>query len=455
MRPWLALAARFVLGVLFLWSGLTKLTNPPGFLRGVVAYHATPDWLSRAIAYGLPTLEVCLAVMLILGILTRIVAAAAVLLQIVFLIGVIQLGARGIKTGTAVFGVGGVSTHPTQYLLTALLNVVLIAFGAVLVWWPWSRVSLDELLSRGDYVEPPSSKRLRNEQGRRKYEADVAAAAARAKIRNRYLAIGILLPVVLISFISIGVQAKRAMPAGDVSDNASSRLGVSVGSTATVVVDVFEDFQSSKSLSFEKQVGATLDKIAAEPNRQVRYHMVAIYNASSSGNRYSARAANAAICASDVSVKDFRLYHRYLFGVDGNGAQIMPAIGSHGRTDTSLIAYSQAALRLSSTDQTTFNSCVQSEQHQGMVEATTMNFTNRGYSNVPVVLVNGVRQKTLTVDALTKAIAATAVKNPPKPVATSTPSASASPAPASSTASSPAASSSATTSTTPEASASP
>jgi uncharacterized membrane protein YphA (DoxX/SURF4 family) len=454
MRPWLALVARFVLGVLFLWSGLTKLTNPPGFLRGVVAYHATPDWLSRGIAYGLPILEICLAVMLILGILTRIVAATALLLQVVFLIGVIQLGARGIKTGTAVFGVGGVSTHATQYLLTALLNVVLIAFGAVLVWWPWTRVSLDELLSRGDYVEAPSSKRLRNEQGRRKYEADVAAAAARAKIRNRYLAIGILLPVVLISFISIGVQAKRAMPAGDVSDNASSRLGVSVGSTATVIVDVFEDFQSTKSLALEKQLGATLDKIAAEPNRQVRYHMVAIYNASSSGNRYSARAANAAICASDINVKEFQLYHRYLFGVDGNGAQIMPAVGSHGRTDTSLITYSQNTLKLASTEQSTFNSCVQSEQHQGMVEATTMNFTNRGYTNVPVVLVNGVRQKTLTVDALNKAVAATAVKNPPKPQPAS--SASVSPVPASSTAaSSPAASASASATPSVSVSASP
>src|ERR1700760_3984950 len=97
VRLWLATAARLVLGVLFFWSGLVKLSDPRAFLRGVVGYDATPDWLSRGIAYGLPVLLVCLGAMLVIGILTRAAAAAAGVLQVFFLIGVIQLGLRGIK----------------------------------------------------------------------------------------------------------------------------------------------------------------------------------------------------------------------------------------------------------------------------------------------------------------------------------------------------------------------
>ena len=60
---------------------------------------------------------------------------------------------------------------------------------------------------------------------------------------------------------------------------------------------------------------------------------------------------------------------------------------------------------ISDTDLTTFQTCVQGEQHEGLVEATTLNFTNRGYTQVPIVLVNGVKLKTLTVDGLNKAVA--------------------------------------------------
>ncbi len=335
-QAWLATAARLIVGALFLWSALLKLSNPSGFLRGVVAYGATPDWLSRGIAYGLPTLEICLAAMLIVGLLARIAAIVAGLLQIVFLIGLIVLKAQTGHFSTGAFGIGGVTTHPTRYLLVALLNVVLIALCVAVVRLPESWLSVDELLQRGDHVEEPSAKRLRSEQGRRKYEAEVAAAQKRVAERNRYLLPGVLLPVILISFIAIGVQAKRATPATDSPANASHVQGVSVGNASPVTIDVFEDFQSTASLAFEKAVGADLDTMAASGSKQVRYHMVAIYDASSSGNRYSARAANAAICASDISNLDFRKYHRYLFGVDGNKAQIMPAIGSHGRTDASL-----------------------------------------------------------------------------------------------------------------------
>lgn len=428
LHPWSATAARLIVGALFIWSGLVKLSDPRAFLRGVVGYDVTPDWLSRAIAYGLPALLLCLGLMLVVGILVRIAAAVAAVLQLLFLIGVIELGLRSIKVSTGAFSTGGVTTHPTQYLLTGLLNIVLIALAAVAVLSPHSRLSLDEFLARGDYVEPPSSKRMRTEHGRRKYESDLAARQRAAAERHRYLAVGIMVPVVLISFVAIGVQANRTKAAVDGGGNASHVDGISVGfGGAPVTIDVFEDFQSRQSLAFEQSVGADLDKIAQQSDRQLRYHMVSIYDASSRGNQYSTRAANASFCASDISTKAFREYHRYLFGKDGNGNLIMPATGSHGRNDTTLIRYAQEALGITSTNLQTFQECVQSEQHIGLTQSTTLNFTNRGFTAVPVVLVNGKRLTTMTVDGLNRAIssaAAAAAAKAPKAKVTTTPSAS-------------------------------
>ncbi len=75
IRPWLGTVARLVLGVVFVIAGWQKLQDPRTFLRAVRAYDATPEWLSHGIAYGLPVLEVCLGVLLIVGFVTRYAAA--------------------------------------------------------------------------------------------------------------------------------------------------------------------------------------------------------------------------------------------------------------------------------------------------------------------------------------------------------------------------------------------
>ena len=76
-------------------------------MQAVRAYDATPEWLSKGIAYGLPVLELCLAVLLILGVITRIAAAITAVLLLVFLIGIIQAGVAGIKLECGCFGGGG------------------------------------------------------------------------------------------------------------------------------------------------------------------------------------------------------------------------------------------------------------------------------------------------------------------------------------------------------------
>ena len=59
------MVARLLLGFVFFWAAIPKLAHPLRFVQAVRAYDATPEWLSRAIGYGLPVLELCLAVVLL------------------------------------------------------------------------------------------------------------------------------------------------------------------------------------------------------------------------------------------------------------------------------------------------------------------------------------------------------------------------------------------------------
>jgi protein-disulfide isomerase len=428
-RSWLAAVFRLVLGGLWLWAGIEKLQDPRAFAQAVRAYDVLPEWLVKAVGYGLPVLEVCLGVLLVLGVLTRIAAVVSGLLFVVFLVGIIQVAIRGIKISCGCFGGGGISTS-TSYALDILRDVVLLALAVFLVLYPITRISIDEFLAREDYVEPPSAKRLRDPAGRRKYEAAVAAKHKEARSRGLYVTTGLSLVVVLVSLIGIGVQAGRAKITGDeTAANASVQSGVTVGHNAPATMDVFEDFQCPVCNQFEQTTGATLATAISLGQVQVRYHLMSFLDGSSNGNRYSSRAANAAICAADVNTDVFKKFHDELYGKTG-GADFQPAEGSSGKTDVQLTDLAAGA-GITGDNLTTFSSCVTGETHKALVLAMTDNASKRGITGTPTILIGGKTQSDTSTAAISKAIAAaqagkTATPNPtptPPAVAPSTPAA--------------------------------
>jgi protein-disulfide isomerase len=165
---------------------------------------------------------------------------------------------------------------------------------------------------------------------------------------------------------------------------------------------------------------------------QVRYHTMAFLDGSSNGNRYSSRAANAALCASDLGVDQFVKYHDVLFST-----AVQPKEGTSGRTDQQLITYAQQAA-FTAEQVTTFTSCVQTEQHKALVQAITENASKRGVTGTPTVFVNGKKLGSADLATLTKAIADADAKGPAP-----------SPSPSSSTSGSGSTSPSATPSATP------
>ena len=439
IRPWLGTVARLVLGAVWIWAAWSKLSNPRGFVQAVRAYDATPEWLSKAIGYGLPVLEICLGVLLVVGIVTRAAAIVSAPLLVVFLIGIIQADARGLKLTCGCFGGGGTTTGGTAYTLDILRDVGLLVLAAFLVLWPLTRISADEFMGRNDYVAPPSAKRMRSDQGQKKYNVMLETRRKEAQIRTRYVTGALAIVVVLVSVIGIGVQANRAKIQGDLTaTNASVKNGVVVGKAAPVTVDVFEDFQCPICLQFEQSAHTDVAAKIKAGQIQVRYHMMAFLDDKSNGNRYSSRAANAALCASDINVDTFAKFHDVLYGKDTSGKQVQPGENSSGRTNTQLLGYARQA-GLTGDNLTTFQTCVNNEQHKALVEAITENASKRDVSGTPTVLVNGKKLGTVDLASLDAAIASAAAKAP-KPTTTPTPTptgASSTPKPSGSTTASP------------------
>ncbi|MEO9137816.1 MAG: MauE/DoxX family redox-associated membrane protein [Jatrophihabitans sp.] len=423
-RPWLGTVLRLVLGVVWIWAAWEKLKSPRDFVQAVRAYDATPEWLSQAIGYGLPVLELCIGIVLIVGVAVRLAAIASVVLFVVFLIGIVQASARGISLDCGCFGGGGTTEGGTTYTLDILRDIGLGILAAFLVYWPRTRISLDEFISRHDQVATPSAKRLRSDQGRRKYNALLESRKRAARSRDRYISGSLAGVIVLVSIIGIGVQSGRAKIAGSlVAKNVSVTNGVVFGKKAAATVDVYEDFQCPNCREYEDRVGATMEAAVRANKAQVRYHAIAFLDSGSNGNRYSSRAANAAYCAAEISVDAFYRLHKVLYGKIG-GKQVQPDEGTNGRTNDDLLSYAKAA-QITGSDLTNFTGCVESEKHKALVEAITERSSKDGVSGTPTVLVNGkpigLTEKDFTA-AVTKAL-----KKGPKPDPSTTPAASVTP----------------------------
>src|SRR4051812_30179451 len=149
VQPWLSLTARLVLAVVFAAAGWPKLIDPDGTVRSVRAFRLVPEVLVPAFGYGLPMLELVLALLLIVGLLTRWAAAVVGVLLIMFMIGIAAAWARGLAIECGCFGsTSGPVVDPTRgYALGLLRDAGLLLLAGFLVIWPRSRFSLDSRLS--------------------------------------------------------------------------------------------------------------------------------------------------------------------------------------------------------------------------------------------------------------------------------------------------------------------
>jgi protein-disulfide isomerase/uncharacterized membrane protein YphA (DoxX/SURF4 family) len=417
-KPWVGMVARLLLGVVWIWAALAKLAHPLLFVQTVRAYDLSWEWLAKAIGYGLPVLELCLGIVLVVGVTVRIAAAVSAVLFVVFLIALSVAAARGLSVTCGCFTAGKITQSGASHTLEILMVIGLLIASAYLVLWAMTRFSVEEFLARHDYVEVPSAKRMRTTEGRRRYETRLAEVQKNARSRNLYLTALICSVVVLVSVIGIGVQATRAKISNVIAGTfANATDGVIFGKKAAATVEIYEDFACTACRVFAQATASRLENEVRANLAEVRYHPIAVLD-SESPNQYSSRAANAAVCASDQGDDAFVTYHDALFGTLGK-APVQPAPGQAGPNNSKLVALA-GPLKLKTSDEATLRNCVFSQNYAPLVRQLTDTASKRGIAGPFAVFVNGSRLSDPTPAALFAAIAA-ADKNGPPPQPSTTP----------------------------------
>lgn len=136
--------ARFGLAGVWLLSGVPKALDPDQTYVAVRAYDVLPPLGVELVAAVLPWLEIALAVLLLLGLGTRVVALVSAGLLLVFVAGVAQAWARGLSIDCGCFGGGGVvEPGRTAYVQELARDAGFLVLAVWLVVRPRTPVALD------------------------------------------------------------------------------------------------------------------------------------------------------------------------------------------------------------------------------------------------------------------------------------------------------------------------
>jgi uncharacterized membrane protein YphA (DoxX/SURF4 family) len=146
IQPWLGLVARLVLAGVFLVAGGSKVGDLAASGRAVNAYRLLPYDAATVVGAALPFIELTLGVLLLCGLATRIAAALASFLLVVFIVGISSVWARGLSIDCGCFGKGGELAKGVspQYGGEIARDVALLALAVFLLVYPHTRLSLDE-----------------------------------------------------------------------------------------------------------------------------------------------------------------------------------------------------------------------------------------------------------------------------------------------------------------------
>jgi protein-disulfide isomerase len=206
---------------------------------------------------------------------------------------------------------------------------------------------------------------------RKKKQAARAVAQARSSGSDRTkviagIAVVAVLAIAVIGYVvfqqmkpsTSGAEAIPLAPADHTISAPAVRDGntVLVGKdTATVTVDVYEDFLCPICGTFEKTYGATIKQAVDDGKVKIRYHILPMLNNRSNPPGYSADSANAGLCVADEG--KFNAFHAALFAKQ-------PEEGEAGYTKDQLIKLGKD-LGVTSAS---FESCVQNQTYKSQLD---------------------------------------------------------------------------------------
>jgi protein-disulfide isomerase len=396
VRSWISTLLRVVLAGVWAWAAISKIGDPAASVRAVRAYRLLPEWLAQGIGYGLPFLELTLAVLLLVGLATRLAAAVSVVLFAVFLVGMVSAAARGLQIECGCFGGGGElqAGASTAYTVEIVRDVGLLLLAAALLISPRGRYALDDRVRAWGVASVPEVRMgpRRTAEARRRMAEMVSRREAAGERRVRVTGAFAAALLVIVTGTGLAVQhAQVSAPAGPRPQAVSLADGVTVGrADAHVTIDLYEDPQCPVCRQFESEAGSTIASWVQSGQAKVRYQVISFLDGQSA-NRFSSRAANAMYCAADAGA--FQRYHDLIYANQ-------PPEGSAGPDDEQLIALGRQAGITSDA----FAQCVRTGRYADFVARISDQASRDGIFGTPTVLVDGKPVQPVNLENLSAAV---------------------------------------------------
>ncbi|MGZ6963415.1 MAG: MauE/DoxX family redox-associated membrane protein [Acidimicrobiia bacterium] len=147
--PWATTAARLALAVVWTWAGLSKIADPDVATRAVRSYEIFPESLVKPIAWGLPFVELGLALLLLIGLACRPAAWASAVLFVGFIAMIGSAWARGLSIDCGCFGGGGPTSGVggAKYAQDMIRDLLFLGLAVFVAAGPSSRLSLDRRIN--------------------------------------------------------------------------------------------------------------------------------------------------------------------------------------------------------------------------------------------------------------------------------------------------------------------
>ncbi|HSD62837.1 MAG TPA: MauE/DoxX family redox-associated membrane protein [Ignavibacteriaceae bacterium] len=125
-NKYLLLTIRVILGFLFIFSALTKMTDLDYFVKSIQNYKILPDESLNLFALIIPWMEIIIGIFLLVGLFVKESALLGSLLMVVFIAAIIIALARGLNIDCGCFGTADGSKVGVQKLLEDF--IILLGF---------------------------------------------------------------------------------------------------------------------------------------------------------------------------------------------------------------------------------------------------------------------------------------------------------------------------------------
>lgn len=144
---WLAVPARWYLGVLFAGAAWHKIAVPQAFALDVATYDILPLSLVNVMAIVLPWVEIVAGVMLLAGVRARAAALLVAGMMLMFIAALAIALARGLDMSCGCFASQGAEEDPISRL-TVLRDLGWLTLSVIVLLWDRGLVGLDRLMER-------------------------------------------------------------------------------------------------------------------------------------------------------------------------------------------------------------------------------------------------------------------------------------------------------------------